>query len=151
MKLKTFLAATAILAVALTGCSDDSDSTADSAKTTTTEASGKAPVCEARSDLAESVKALADPSLLTGGKAGIESALDEVKSDLDALSSAAGDVYQPQVDDVKAAVDDVGTAVSGLGSGSVTENLQAVGNAIADVGTTSADLLSTVQKDCPSS
>src|SRR5690349_5228002 len=104
---KVAFAVIVIAAIGLAGCGDDDNtgSSSDTAAATTTTASGKEAVCDARSQLSDSVKALANPALLTGGKEGIESALDDVKTDLDDLSDAAGDTYKPQVDDVKSALD----------------------------------------------
>ena len=103
-----------------------------------------------RDNLKSSVTALSNPSLLTGGKAGIQSALATVKTNLDAVPSAAKSSYEQQVNAVKAAVDDVQTALGNLGSGSVTSNLQAVGTAITSVGTTAAALIADLQAECPS-
>ena len=89
--------------------------------------------------------------LLTGGKAGIQSAVDTVKTNLDAVSSSAQATYKPQVDAMKSAVSDLETAVSKIGSGSPTQTLQAVGTAITKVGTTSAALVTTLKTACPSS
>ena len=99
----------------------------------------------------DSVAALANPVLLAGGKAGIQSALDTVKTNLDAVGTSAGQVYKPKVDAMKSAVNDLETAVSNIGSGSPTQTLQAVGTAIAKVGTTSAALVTTLKTACPSS
>jgi hypothetical protein len=131
-------------ALALTACSSDDDS----ASSTTT--SPKQAVCAARSELRQSIDALMDPSLLSEGKSGIQSALDDVEQDLDDLASAAKDAYQPQVDDVKSSIDQLQDAVSSLGDGSVTEGLQNVGNAVADVGSTTGTLIGDLETECPS-
>ena len=105
-----------------------------------------------RTDLKESVTALADPALLTGGKDGIQSALDTVKANLDAFGDAAGETYKPEVDATKSAVNDLESAVSDIGSGSVTETLQTRWyHRIANVGTTSAALMTKLTTACPSS
>jgi hypothetical protein len=143
---KSLAACGAIAVIALTGCSSSKSSSSS-----TTVASGKQAVCSARANLKQSVGALADPALLTGGKAGIQSALDTVKKNLDAVSSSAQQVYKPQVDAVKSAVSDLESAVSKIGSGSPTQTLQAVGTAITKVGSTSATLVTTLKTACPSS
>ena len=102
----------------------------------------------ARTNLKSSVTALADPALLTKGKAGIQSALDTVKTNLDAVSSSARSAYQPQVDAVKSAVDDLETALGKFGSGSTASNIEAAGTAIASVGTTASALVSALQAEC---
>jgi archaellin len=150
MQVKVLVAACAIVAMIGVGCSSSSKSSSTSSNTTTTVGSGKEPVCVARANLKKSVTALADPSLLTSGKSGIQSALDTVKTDLDAVATSAGDVYKPDADAVRSAVDDLQTAVSNLGDGSATQNLQAVGTAITKVGSTAATLISSLQAACPS-
>jgi hypothetical protein len=137
------VAATSV-ALVLVGCSDDDNS----GSSTTT--SPKQAVCSARSELRQSLEALMDPSLLSEGKSGIQSALDDVEQDLDALGSAAKDAYKPQVDDVKSSIDQLQDAVGSLGDGTVTEGLQNVGNAIADVGTTTGTLIGDLETECPS-
>jgi hypothetical protein len=147
MRLKLLVATSVIAAVGIVGCSSTSSSSRSS--TTTTAVSSKQAVCVARDNLKSSVAALASPSLLTGGKAGIQSALNTVKTNLDAVASEAGTVYKPQVDAVKTAVSDLQTALSNLGSGSTTNNLQAAGTAIANIGTTAETLITTLQTECP--
>ena len=97
-----------------------------------------------------SVKALANPSTLSGGKSSITAAADKVKSDLDALGSSVEADLKPQVDAVKSAVQGVETAVGNFGNGSLSENLQKTGDAIAKVGTTAGALESSLTSECPS-
>jgi len=151
MSIKLLVVAIAMAAMTVTGCSSSSKSSSGSSDTTTTTAApNKQPVCAARTHLEQSVRGLASPALLTSGKAGVQSALDTVKTNLDAVSSSAQDVYKPQVDAVRSAIDDVETELSNMGNGNASANLQAVGTAIAKVGTTSATLSSTLKTACPS-
>jgi len=147
LKIASFVAACALAAVVVAGCSSSSKSTSSSSNPTTTVA--KQAVCTARAQLQQSVTALADPALLTQGKSAIQSQLDTVKTNLDAVSSTAGDVYKPQVDAVKSAIQDLESALGKLGNGNLSANLQAVGTAIAKVGSTSATLVTTLQTACP--
>jgi hypothetical protein len=143
MKVKSLVALSAVAAIAvISGCS----SSAKSSSTTTT---GKQAVCAARANLQQSLTALANPSLLTGGKSAIQSAVDTVKTNLDGVSSSAQQVYKPQVDAVTSALNGLETALSKLGNGNLTQNMQAVGNAIASVGNTAANLVTTLQTACP--
>jgi hypothetical protein len=146
MNIRHFVAGTAILCVAfgVAGCGSDSDSNASSSTTTAKDA-----VCADKKALESSVSALSDVDL-TGGKSAVTSAVDKVKKNLDALGDSVQADLEPEVDDVKSALDDLQTAVGNLGSGSLTENLQAVGNAIAKVGTTAGDLFSSLSARCPS-
>jgi hypothetical protein len=147
MRSRTLLAATVVITgvLALAGCSSDDDS---GSSTTTT--SGKEAVCAARSDLEQSVRALTDLSLSSSGKSSVESAVDDVKQDLDDLGETAKQTYKPQVDALQSAIDDLQDAVQGIGNGSISQDLETIGNAIADVGRTAGDLADDLRADCPS-
>ena len=149
MKTKLLIVASVIAAVSIGGCSTTSSSTSGST-TASTSAPSKQDVCAARDKLKSSVTALANPSVLTGGKAGIQTALDSVKTSLDSVAGTAKATYQPQVDAVKSAVTDLQTALDKFGNGSTTSNLQAAATAITNIGTTSTTLIAMLQVDCPS-
>ncbi|MGZ4690045.1 MAG: hypothetical protein ACXVJW_10195 [Acidimicrobiia bacterium] len=146
MKLRSIVAVTSLccLAVLLVGCSSDSKS---SSTTTTTP---KDAVCADKSALESSVKALTNPDLLTSGTSSIKTAVKKVKTNLDALRQSVKADLKPQVDAVKSALDQLQAAVDNVGSGSLTENLQAIGDAISKVGATAGDLESALQSRCPS-
>ena len=149
MKFKKVAAGTVVMFLAFTvvGCSSSSSSKSNGSTTTTT---AKDAVCSDKSALEQSVKALANPSTLSGGKSSVTDAADTVKSDLDALGKSVEAALKPQVDAVKSAVQGVETAAGNFGNGSLSENLQKTGDAIAKVGTTAAALESTLTSKCPS-
>jgi gas vesicle protein len=133
-------------AAALAGCSDDDSDSSSS----TTSGSGKQAVCDARDKLETSVQDLTDPSLLTSGKSGIQSALDDTKQDLDDLGSAAKETYDPQIDAVKTSITGLQDAIGDAGDGSFSDSLQDIGNAISDVGAATDALATKLRADCPS-
>lgn len=137
------LALAVLVVVTLPACGSSSGSSSGGS-------SGKQAVCDARANLQESMKALADPALLTGGKSGIQSAVKQVQQDLDALKSAAKDNNKPQIDDVKSSLDKVDTAVGNLGDGNLADNLQSLGNAISDLGSSIGSLASSLTTKCGS-
>jgi hypothetical protein len=145
-----------VLLVAVVGCSSKSSTSASSTSTTagssssTTYPTGKEQVCQARDQLKSSVTALTKPTLLAGGATSIKAAADKVKSDLTDLKAAVKDDYKPPVDAVQTSVDDLETAAGALGNGDVTQNLKAVGTAIATVGTTTSDLFTQLKTACGS-
>ena len=147
MKVNRVIAGSALacLAVLLVGCSSDSKSSSPSSTTTSKDA-----VCADKTALENSVKSLKNVDL-TGGESAVTSAVDKVQTNLDALRGSVKADLKPQVDDVKAALDQLETAVRNFGNGSLTDNLQAGGNAVAKVGSTSADLFSALSAECPSS
>ena len=105
MKLRSIIAATAVLGFAfvVAGCGSDSDS---SSSTTTTP---KEAVCADKDELKKSVQSLTDSDTLSGGKSSIESALKKVQKNLDALKSSAKADLQPKVDAVKTSLDQLQT------------------------------------------
>ena len=153
----------AVVAMATVGCSSTSNhagtvsssAPSSSSSSTATGSSGSATypaakqqLCQARDQLKTSVQALTKASLLVGGTTAIKAAVDKVQTDLTDLKAAAQQTYGPQVDAMQTALTQLETAVGTLGTGSATQNLQAVGTAIAPVGTTSADLFTTLKSAC---
>ena len=70
-----------------------------------------------------SIKALTNPTTLTGDKSDVTNALDQVKSDADALRGSAKSDLKPQVDALQSAIDQLKTAVGKLGNGSRSPTL----------------------------
>lgn len=146
MRFKTLIAGLVLVSttVALAGCSDD-----DSGSSSTTSGSGEQAVCDARDQLESSVQDLTDPSLLTSGKSGIQSALDETEQDLEDLGDAAENAYEPQVDALKSSITELQDAIGDAGNGSFSDSLQDIGNAISDVGAATDALVTKLRADCP--
>ena len=148
--------AVGILAAA---CGGDDDSSTTTAGVTTTIAAavttapaasgttvdgGSAPpssdVCADRDELASSVEALQDVDVVAEGTNGVETAIADVKDDLDTLRTSAGAELQPQVEAVQDAIDELETAVEGLDSDGAEEALTAVSNLAGVAGTLLASL-----------
>jgi hypothetical protein len=111
---------------------------------------GKEQVCQARDQLKTSLAALTNPIILAGGTSGIKAAVNKVQSDLTALADASKQDYKPQVDAMQASVTQLQTAVGTVGSNNASQNLQAVGSAIATVGTSANDLFTKLKSTCGS-
>jgi hypothetical protein len=149
-------AVVALLAVIGTACSSSTTpstttSAATSAAASPTAASGpagKEQICAARDQLKTSVAALVNPALLTGGTTGIKAAVDNVQSDLDAVKKAGKQDYATDVDALQSALQQLQTAVGKLGNGNATDNLQAVGTAIASTGTAAEALITKLNTAC---
>jgi hypothetical protein len=118
--------------------------------TSTTYPAGKKQVCQARAQLKTSVEALVKPSTLTSGRTAIKADVSQVQTNLNNFKKAAKKDYKPQVDAVEASVQQVKTAVGKMGNGQVSKNLEAVGSAITQVGTTSAALFAETKASCES-
>jgi len=148
------------LAVVLAGCST-SPSTSSSSTTSSAAASsaasgstsypaGKEEICGARDQLKTSVTALTNPTMLVGGADAIKAAVCQVQTDLNAVVAAGKQDYEPQVTAMQSSLDQLQTAVGNLGNGSVTQNMQAVGTAIASTGTAAANLFTQLKAACGS-
>jgi len=146
----------ALLAVTGTACSSSTTPSATTSAATSAAASssaanapaGKEQICAARDQLKASVAALVNPALLTGGTAAIKGAVDKVQSDLDAVQEAGKQDYATEVDAVQSALQQLQTAVTKLGDGNATNNLQAVGTAIAATGTSAEALITKLNTAC---
>ncbi len=154
----TILGLVAALAMVLVGCSSSGSTSASSGTSTTATATatsttypaGKVEVCQARDQLKISVDALLKPSLLVQGTTAIKAAVSKVEDNLTALKAAAKQDYQPQIQAVETSTKDVQTAIANRDNKSATKNLEAIGTAIADVGTTSATLFDQLKTTCGS-
>ena len=140
-------AAMALGLAALAGCSSDDDK--GSSTSSTQAGSSKEAVCDARTQLANKIKSFNDPSLLLEGKSGIQSALNSVEKDVNNLTDAAKDDYQPQVDDVKESLDDLKSAVGDIGERLDPEQPDGDRERTEKAGTSTQALLDQVNADCP--
>ena len=155
MRLKSMAVCIAIAVMApavLAGCGSSSSTgnTSTTSKSTTsssTSSSGGA-VCSAADALKQSMKALTDPSLLTGGKSGIEAAVSTVKSDFSAFESAAKGSYQTQTEAVKSSLAQLKTAVGDLGNGNAVQNIPKVGTAIGELESSVSSLEGALTTKC---
>jgi hypothetical protein len=84
------------------------------------------------------------------GTSSIKAAVTKVQDDLTSLKSAAKTDYKPQVEAVQTSVKDLQTAVSDHSNKSISQNLQDIGTAIANVGTTSSELFTQLKTSCGS-
>jgi hypothetical protein len=154
------IAALAPLALALAlglavGCSSSASTTSGTVSSTAPGSStgypaGKEQVCQARDQLKTSLAALTNPIVLTGGKSGIQSAVTKVQTNLTALSTAAKQDYKPQVDAMQSSLNQLQTTVGNLNDNNFSQNLQSVGSAIVNVGSSANDLFSKLQTACGS-
>ena len=118
-------AAIAALALTLLGaaCGGDDNSSSSTEPTTTVEAttttSSLEALCAARDQLTSSVEGLASADVLKNGTASLSTALDEVKSNLQAVKSAASEELKPEVDDFQAKLQALQDAIGNAGSGGV--------------------------------
>jgi hypothetical protein len=96
--------------------------TASSSATASASATGTE-LCAARDDLRQSIDNLKNYNIVESGTSGLQSALTEIQTDLDAVKSSAGADIRPQVTSLQDALNDLTTAVS---DGSVPEAVTAL-------------------------
>jgi hypothetical protein len=149
-------AVAATLAVAACGSSKSSSSTTTAAPATTTTiapagstgttVAGQQDVCQARDNLQKSLSSL--PAAVTGGAAGLQSAADQLKTQVDALVSAAQTDYKPQADALQSSWQAFSTAVGNLSSSGVS-GIAAVASALSDLQKSATALFNEIQASCP--
>src|SRR3954451_14005130 len=139
------LACATMAALVLVGCSSDGGSSSSGTTATT---GSTDPVCVALRKFRKTVVNLTTPSLITGGRKAVDNAATKVKRDLKELRGAVDDNLRPSVDALDESVDQLRSAASRLGSGSLTQNLRTIGNAIESVGQDAQALVQEVKDKC---
>ena len=145
-------AAVAVLGLVLVAGACGSSSSSSSkptttvAPTTTTTAgpqtSASAALCSARDALQKSVQDLTNVDVVKNGTSSLQTALDNVKTNLEAVKSAASSDLQPQVKALQDSLSQLQTAVSNVGSGG---GLAAIVTAAQDVARNGSTLFSSLQ------
>lgn len=123
-----------VTALLLAGCGDD-------------DASPQERYCDAGESLRDSVGALTDLDVVSGGTDALDSALGEVRDDLGELQDAASDTTEDDVDAFGDAVDEFGESLSTLGDDVSRDNAAAVGDALSSVASAAQDVFGTLS-DC---
>ena len=111
------VAATFAVALLLAACSDDSDSSSSTTEAPATTAAPTTTVADTCADseaLQTSVAALQDVDVVAEGTDGLTAAVDQVKTDLEAFGSSAGEELQPDVEALQTSVDSLETAIAGF-------------------------------------
>jgi uncharacterized phage infection (PIP) family protein YhgE len=127
------VAAVAVAMTALAACGDDQ--------------SAQDRYCEAGEALRTDILALQDLDLIGEGVDGLESALNTIDDDLEALRDAARESAADEVEALESAVADVESAVTQLGEQLSTDNVSTLVDAIGAVGSAAQDVYATLS-DC---
>jgi hypothetical protein len=143
----TVLAGVALLGV-LAACSNSATPSGASSATPTTSA---APGCADVTELKTSLEDLTKVNPLQDGVESLNTAIDNVKSSLDAAVASASATLQPEVDDVKSAFATLETAVTGLTADNLVQKAPDVTAALLQVTTATSALGSSVAQNCPAS
>jgi len=131
----------ASLLVLATACGDDDD-----ADRTGDEASA---VCDATDELDSSVNALGGLDVSAEGTDAVDTAVDDVRNDIEAVRDAAQGEVDDEVEDVETAFDELEAAVATFGDQESTGAAVAgVSNAVADLATAVGALFGALPQDC---
>lgn len=138
------------LATGLAGCGSDSDSSSSAETTPTASASPtEATGCADVDALKASLSSLGSVDLQQDGVAGLTSALETVKTDLEAAKASVSADLKPQVEAVSTAFDALESAASGLSEGNIREQAPQILAALGQVVTATTDLTTAVTQSCP--
>jgi hypothetical protein len=109
-------------------------------------------VCANVAALRTSIDELKAVDVVTVGTAGLQAAVDKVRTAGTAVKETAGSEIGPSVDALMASLDGLKTAVDGVGEASVAgESAIAIRAAVAEVGTSATALTTQIQAGpCPS-
>jgi hypothetical protein len=164
-----FVVASASVALVVAGCSSSSGTNSSTASTSAASSSAVAPVassapaagtaaypvgkeqvCAARDQIKTSLTALISPSMLTGGTAGIKTAVENVQTAVKSFVAAGKQDYAPQVSALQNALTQVQSALGTVGSGGGTASLKNVITGISAAGVAGSALLTQLKTDCGS-
>jgi hypothetical protein len=148
---RLLLLAMACLVVAACGGSGDDTSGAAPA-TTTTAASGTttaaSPACADAAALKASMAELDGLDPPEAGKAGIQAALDKVRTNLAALKTSAKSQWSSQITELDSAVEAVKTTIAGISGDSLASALPTVLSDLQRLDTAWTALQQQVDQDC---
>jgi hypothetical protein len=134
------LAALALIALSLAGCSDDDDD-GDAAATPD--------VCEQSEAVRQSVQDLADLDVIASGTDGLNAAVENVRTDVSSLKETISDDIEPEVDALETAIDDARDAFANITSdAALSERIADIENALSGIATAAADLRTALDAEC---
>ena len=148
---RLLLLALLCLAAAACGGSGDEPSTAAPATTATTATTTTAAASQACADAAALKASVAELDRLdppAAGKAGIQAALEKVRTDLAALRSSAASQWGTEVGELDSAVNALQTTVSGVDGNGLLSALPAIVNDLERIDGAWTALEQRIDQDC---
>jgi outer membrane murein-binding lipoprotein Lpp len=135
------IGAVAVLALGVAGCSDDDDDSSDATPTPS--------VCDQADTLEQSVEDLANLDVISSGTDGLTSAVDQVKTDAEALRQTVSADIEPEVDALTTVIDDAQNTLSNIDSDAkLSEKIADVEAAFTGIATAAMDLKSALDNEC---
>jgi hypothetical protein len=146
------LAMVCLVAAACGGSGDNSGGAAPASTTTTTAASGTtaaaSQACADAAALKASVNELDQIDPKTAGKAGIEAALDKIRTNLAALKTSARSQWGSHVTELDGAVEALKTTIAGVNDNNLLSVLPTIASELKRIDTAWTALRQKVDQDC---
>jgi hypothetical protein len=140
-----------LVAAACGGSGDDTSGAAPATTTTTTAASGTTAASQACADAAAlkaSVAELDQVDPPTAGKAGIQAALDKVRTNLAALKTSANSQWGSQITELDGAVEALKTTIAGISGDSLVSDLPTIVSDLKRIDTAWTALQQQIDQAC---
>jgi len=147
--------ATAAVAGLLVGCGSSTTSGSGTPAPTTSETpapttSETPAVCTQADVLVSSVHQLADIDVIKQGTSSLNTAVQNVQTQVQALSQSASEQFKPQVDALQSAINNLQSVLNNLGSSpNLVHAAGQIASAVTQLTTATQDLVSTLSSTCP--
>jgi hypothetical protein len=142
----------AMVCLVAAACGGSGDDTSGAAPTTTTAASGTtAAASQACADAAALKASVAELDQLdppSAGKAGLQAALDKVRTDLAALKTSANSQWGSQITELDGAVEALKTTIDRINGDSLVSALPTVASDLQRIDTAWTALQQQIDQDC---
>ena len=111
-------------------------------------ASSEEAFCQSGEQLETDISSLLDMDIVAEGTDAVSDAYSTIRDDTDALVAAGQDFAADDINAVEQAVDELGSAVDDLSGDLTSDNASAVLTAISDLGTAAEGLETTLTETC---
>ena len=114
------------------------------------DASGTPAVCTQADALVSSVQQLADIDVIKQGTSSLNTAVQNVQTQVQALSQSASEQFKPQVDALQSAINNLQSVLHNLGSSpNLAQAAGQIASAVTQVTTATQNLVSALSSTCP--
>jgi hypothetical protein len=141
----------AVVCLVPAACGNSGDNTSGAAPATTTASATTAAASQACADAAALKASMAELDQLdpaNAGKAGIQAALDKVRTNLAALKSSAKSQWSSQITELDGALEDLKATTAGINEDNLLSTLPAIVNDLKRVDAAWTALQQQIDQDC---
>ena len=156
-RLWTVLATTCALLWLVAGCGADPTSSASSPPQASPAPASPAPTaatsagCEEATALRSSLEALKNVNVRSDGVEALNSAVADVKKNLEAARTSKSSVLRPELEQVTTALDALQSATTDVTKDNLAQKAPQIATALAQVATAAASFTAALSKSCPAS